>query len=99
MYLGVLPQPSCATAWLAATQLVDGTPGHEAHNVIIDVEDPTAHSTLDVRIIATVDTFLRAHNHWPVQTVANTIFPQVIYELHGAPVFYDVYLTKIFPKI
>ena len=34
-----------------------------------------------------------------MQTVANTIFPQAIYELHGAPALYDVYLTKVFPKI
>jgi thymidylate synthase len=99
MYLGVPTQPSCAMAWLAATQLVDAAPGHEAHNVIVDIADPTAESTVDDKIVFEVDTFLRTHEHWPVRTVANTIFPQAIYELHGAPAFYDVYLTKVFPRI
>lgn len=99
MYLGVPSQPSCAMAWLAATQLVDASPGHEAHNVIIDVADPTSESALDRKVILAVDTFLRTHEHWPVQTVANTIFPQAIYQLHGSPDFYEIYLTKIFPKI
>src|SRR5439155_19264406 len=26
-------------------------------------------------------------------------FPQATYELHGSPAFYDVYLTKVFPRI
>jgi hypothetical protein len=34
MYLGVSTQPSCAIAWLAATQLVGAGPGHEADGVI-----------------------------------------------------------------
>jgi hypothetical protein len=34
MYLGVPTQPSCAMAWLAASQLVDAAPGHEAGGVI-----------------------------------------------------------------
>jgi thymidylate synthase len=99
MYLAVPPQPSCAMAWLSATQMVDAAPGHEAHNVIIDVADPTAESTLDRRITSEVDGFLRTHDHSPVRTVANTIFPQAIYELHGAPAFYEVYVSKVFPRI
>ena len=85
MYLGVPSQSSCALAWLAAAQRVDAVPGHEAHNVIVDVEDPTAESKVDEKIILEADTFLRAHELWPVQTVANTIFPQAICELHVAP--------------
>ena len=96
MYLGVPSQPSCAMAWLAATQLVDAAPGHEAHNVIVDVEDPTREGALDKKVVLEVDSFLRTHELWPVQTVANTIFPQATYELHGSPAFYDVYLTKVF---
>ena len=96
MYLGVPSQPSRAMAWLAATQLVDAAPGHEAHNVIVDVEDPTREGALAKKAVLEVDTFLRTHELWPVQTVANTIFPQATYELHGSPAFYDVYLTKVF---
>lgn len=99
MYLGVPTQPSCALAWLAATQLVDAAPGHEAHNVIVDVADPTTENALDKKLVVEVDTFLRTHELWPVQTVANTIFPQATYELHGSPEFYDVYLRKVFPRV
>ena len=48
------------------------------------------------KVVLEVDSFLRTHELWPVQTVANTIFPQATYELHGSPAFYDVYLTKVF---
>lgn len=78
---------------------MDAATGHEAHNVIIDVAHPTFESVLEKNITGEVDRFLRAHDHLPVRTVANTIFPQAIYELHGAPDLYDVYLNKIFPRI
>lgn len=99
MYLPIEPQPSCALAWLAAAQQVNALPGHEAHNVIIGVADPVAESPIDHAIIAEVDSFLRTHGCWPVPTVANTIFPQSLYDRHGAPGFYDVYLERVYPRI
>lgn len=52
-------------------------------------------------MIAEVDAYLGEHskNGFLVRTVANTIFPQSIYEDHGAPDFYDVYIKKVFPKL
>jgi thymidylate synthase len=99
MYFPIKPQPNCATAWLAAVKGVDGCDGHEAHNVIIGVADPINHSESDEKVISEVDKFLRKHDHWSVETVANTIFPQSTLERHGSPAFYDIYLEKIFPKI
>lgn len=98
MYLPVAPQPSCAQAWLAAARAVDARPGHEAHNVIVGVDDPLAESAADQAIIAEVDALLRAHA-LPVQSVANTIFPQATYDRHGAPEFYLTYLKQVHPRV
>lgn len=99
MYLPVQSQPSCATAWLAAVKAVDGSDGHEAHNVIVGVADPIIHSDSDKKLISDVDTFLRQHDRWSVETVANTIFPQSTFERHGSPDFYAAYLEKVYPRI
>ena len=48
---------------------------------------------------AEVDRFLRRNDHWSIETVANTIFPQAIFDRHGSPAFYDIYLDKIYPRI
>ncbi|MGH8584445.1 MAG: hypothetical protein ACREWG_17080, partial [Gammaproteobacteria bacterium] len=73
--------------------------GHEAHNVIIDIEDPLLESPIDRAIVSEVDAFLRHRGHWPVRTVANTIFPKSVYDRHGSPDFYNVYLEKVYPRI
>lgn len=86
-------------AWLAAAEAVHSAPGHEAHNVIIDVTDPLLESPIDQGITSEVDGFLRQRNHSPVRTVANTIFPKSLYDWHGAPDFYEAYLKKVYPRI
>jgi len=96
-----ISQPSCTTAWLAASQVVHALPGHEGHHIVIDVEDPVSEVADDRKVIATVDAYLKEYTEtgFPVRTVANTIFPQSIYEDYGAPDFYDVYIKKVFPKL
>jgi hypothetical protein len=90
MYLGIPPQKSCAQAWVAAaSELIDHE--DETYNVVIDVEDPLTHDEKDNAIITLVDSFLRQHDEEPIITVANTIFPQALYDRHGAPDFYDLY--------
>jgi thymidylate synthase len=98
MYLAVPSQPSCAQAWLAATRCVSAQPNYEALNVVIDIAQPDIESTVDIGICTEVDQFLQANQKPPTRSVANTIFPQDVYERHGAPAFYEVYLTKIFPR-
>ena len=58
MYLPIPSQPDCATAWLEAVKLVDGQHGHEAINVVIDVSEPTAASTLAHPVVRQVNDFL-----------------------------------------
>jgi hypothetical protein len=100
MFLPRISQPSCASAWLAASQAVHGRPGHEGHHVVIDVDNPVALSEQDAAVVKAVDAFLAAHGeNDPARTVANTIFPQATYEAHGSPDFYDVYIKQVFPRL
>ncbi|MDR6872064.1 thymidylate synthase [Bosea sp. BE125] len=101
MFLERISQPSNARAWLAASRAVHARSGHEAHHVVIDVENSTVESATDTAIIAELDGFLVRHTEtgFPVRTVANTIFPQSTYEDHGSPDFYEAYITRVFPKL
>ena len=92
------PQPDCAAAWLAAAEFVDGQAGHEAHNVMFDVDDPTAGAGLADPIVSEVETFLGPLEK-SVVCVANTIFPEALYRRHGAPAFMDEFDTKVLPKV
>jgi thymidylate synthase len=98
VYLPVPQQSDCAAAWLAAVQLVDGQPGHQAMNVIIDVADPTAAATLGHPIVAQVNEFLMSRNK-SVEAVANTIFPSALYNRHGNPAFIKVFHERVLPKV
>ena len=98
MYLPVPPQPDCVTAWREAVRIVDGARGHEAYNVVIDVADPTVNTTRTHPGVAAVDDFLTARDK-SVETVANTIFPASLYYRYGAPAFFNVFSTKVLPKV
>ncbi len=92
MYLPIESQRTCAAAWLEAAKAVNAAPGQEAHNVIIDVAEPLIETAADAQIMGLVDDFLRAAQRaLPLQSVANTIFPERLYRRHGAPAFYGVY--------
>ena len=60
MYLPIPAQPDCASAWLEAVKQVNGQPGHEAYNVVIDVADPTAGAAASHPIVGQVNDFLVA---------------------------------------
>jgi hypothetical protein len=98
VYLPVSPQPDCASAWLAAAHAVDGEPGHHAHNVIIDVADPTARASLVDPVVAQVNDFLLARDK-SIECIANTIFPQSLYWRHKHPTFIDVFHKRVLPKV
>ena len=90
MFLAVSPQRSCARAWVkAATAIIEA--GDEGYNVIIGVQDPVNHDECDHEVIKLVDSFLKEHDANPVSTIANTIFPQSLYQQHGFPRFFDEY--------
>jgi thymidylate synthase len=76
-----------------------GRPSSEANSVIVGIANPLVQTDVDAAIVAEVDRFLRAKGKLPVNTVANTIFPQSTFDRHGTPAFYEVYLEKVLPRI
>lgn len=98
MYLAIPQQSNCASAWREAVRTVDARPGHSAHNVIIDIANPTAGATRTNPQIAVVDRFLEKHEK-AVEAVANTIFPQSLYYSFGAPEFFKVFNERVLSKV
>ena len=98
MYLPIPPQPDCASAWLEAIKQVNNQPGHEAHNVVIDVADPRIGASPLHPIVARVNGLLRDHEK-SVEAIANTIFPWALYERHKMPAFIDVFHDRVLPKV
>ena len=99
MYVPIDSQATRARAWLAATQVVNAMPDHEAHNVIINIENPLVRSGEDETVEALVDQYLRTNECMPLRSVANTIFPEALYRRHGSPAFFKVYLEQVFPRL
>lgn len=98
MHHSIPKQPDCVSAWREAVRLVEGQSHHEAHNVMIDIADPLARGTVSDPVVAEIDTFLRSRDVKPIETVANTIFPQSLYQRYGAPTFFDRFTNNVLPK-
>ena len=98
MYHTIPPQPDCASAWREAVRVVDAEPKHTAYDVIMAIEDPIAGTTLNNPRLALVNDFLTEHAK-PINTVANTLFPQSLYRQHGAPQFFDAFNDKVLSKV
>lgn len=94
----VLSQRNCIEAWREAVRAVDNAPGHQAHNVVLTVEDPTAGAQLRDSRVASVESFLRRHEK-SVRTISNTIFPQSLYQLHGAPELFEAFHERVLPTV
>ncbi|MET3835213.1 thymidylate synthase [Brevundimonas sp. UYEF29] len=94
MYLPIPSQPDCATTWREALRAVIAQ-GMEAHNVILDIADPTAGATLADPVVRKVDEFLRSKNVKPVETVANTLFPAALSRRYPGPDLYEAFMTKV----
>tara|TARA_R110002012_G_scaffold159011_2_gene320650 strand:+ start:704 stop:1510 length:807 start_codon:yes stop_codon:yes gene_type:complete len=97
MFLPIESRPTSTQGWLAAATSVEAN-GGEAHNVVIDIDDPLAETDTDANIIRAVDAFLLGHHRNSLSGVANTIFPKSIYDRHGPDEFYDVYREKVLPR-
>jgi hypothetical protein len=77
---------------------VDAQHGHVAHNVIIDVANPIARSTLADPVVRCVNDFL-AIREKSVECIANTIFPQSLYRRYGHPKFIRAFHERVLPKV
>lgn len=98
MYLAVPSQPDCVSAWREAVRHVDAQPGHEAHNVLLTVADPTAGASLADPRVSAVNDFLLPHEK-SVRTISNTIFPEALYRRYGAPEFFERFEEKVLPSV
>lgn len=91
-YLPVETHTTCASAWLSAALVLSAQPRRSSHNVVVDVAEPLVETPQDSSILDIVDSALRgAQDAYPLSSVANTIFPQDLYERHGAPALYERY--------
>jgi len=98
MYHTILPQPDCISTWREAVRVVDAEPKHEAHNVLMTVQDPVLGATRKDPRVKIVDDFLQLHDK-SLQTVSNTIFPQGLYRRYGAPEFFDKFQSSVLPTV
>lgn len=73
-------------------------PGRNAFNVILSVQDPLRDTGETDPIVARMDAFLEARGK-SLATIANTIFPQALFENHGRAKFIDVFHTRVLPKV
>lgn len=92
-------------AWLKACEyLLDQkeTAGQQAwreFNVILEIANPMSLPTDDLRVVQTVDQFLRSKQRMPVNTVVNTLFPAQLYQRHGAKAVFEQYSSVLYPEI
>lgn len=98
MYLAVPSQPDCVSAWREAVRHVDALPGHEAHNVLLSIADPTAGASLADPRVSAVNDFLLPHEK-SVRTISNTIFPEALYRRYGAPEFFQRFEENVLPSV
>ena len=78
---------------MKAANLLAGMPDRCAYNMILDIEDPITLTSVDRRIVHSIDRFLTGHDADPVATVAATIFPASDYRRNASKAF-----SKISPK-
>jgi hypothetical protein len=90
---------SRATTWLAAVQHLAACKSWEDYNVILEILDPMQRDANDKRVEERVDSFLRSTGQFPLQTVAETIFPAGEYRRHGPMGVYETYPKEIYPAI
>lgn len=98
MYLAVPSQLDCVSAWREAVRLVDAQPGHEAHNVLLTIANPTAGAALSDARVSAVNDFLLVHEK-SIRTISNTIFPEALYRRYGAPDFFERFEEKVLPSV
>ncbi len=85
-------------AWLGAANLLLPLSTRSTHTVVLEITNPIALSSIDMRIVRTVDTFLIEHNSDPLSTVAGLVFPGAHYRRHGAKGVLK-HFPAIYPKI
>lgn len=73
MIVPAVHAPDISRAWIDAVRAVDAVPDRRALHTVVAIEDPTAENNA---IRAEADRLLEQLKYPPIETVANTIFPQ-----------------------
>lgn len=81
--------------WLIAAEHLRGRKSHEDCDVFLNVATPTVLSQKDVVVLGRVDDFLTSRGGYPVNTVAETIFPLDDYLRGGAKGVFETYPPRM----
>lgn len=86
--------------WFEAIKhLVNDAEEHMEYNLIMEVKNPGSLNEKSKKIARSFDSLLRESGHFPLQTVADTIFPTFEYKKHGKDGVFNVYPDEIYPAI
>lgn len=85
--------------WVKAMQHLFASDRHEDFNLILEVEAPTEIDAADRKVGAHVNRFLTAHGAQALHTVANTIFPNDIYQRYGRQGVFENYPDHVYPRL
>lgn len=90
-------------AWLQACDHLLRQPGREQHHLVFEVTAPCAEpAEWQFALREQLDAFVEQHaklESQPVQTVAETIFPAVLYQRFGSHGVYETYPNEVYPDI
>ena len=91
-YNPMAPTRTLVHGWLETAKVIQKTDGFHLGGVFVHIEDPLRMARDELAVVRHVDAFLRAHNQYPVSTVANTIFPASLDQGDGVDAFTERYL-------
>ena len=94
-----LNSESIIQAWLDGVELLLRQPGDTAFNIVLDIAAPIVIGEQERAVLTKVDRFLAGHGKNRLQTVANTIFPEALYQHYGADGVFRVYPDKVYPVL
>jgi hypothetical protein len=95
----LIPAHNIVDAWLAAMDHLWECHHHEDFNVILEMTTPIGVDDGDRAVAAHINRFLKSHDVQALHTVANTIFPQDLYQRLGADGVYKHYPETVYPRL
>lgn len=96
----VFSDDSRAGVWLQAVEyLLNDATNNEEYNLIIEVKEPEDSTKSSKKIEKEFDELLINANLYPLNTVAETIFPATEYIKFGKSGVFDIYPDQIYPKL
>lgn len=85
--------------WIKAVEYLDEQPEDIDFNLMLEITDPLQVPKQQIPAFSSVNKFLVDGEVQPLDTVANTIFPDAIYRKEGIKGLFETYPTVVYPKI